>query len=172
MYPQIRPAQLSDIEVITDIYNEAVLNSTASYDEHPQTSQQRRNWFEQHQEQGLSTLIAEIAPDHIVGWAALSFFRPWEGYRYTVEDSIYISQAYQGKGIGTQLLGELLEQAKGMKMHVVMAGLDAQNPASLRLHQKLGFRQVGYLPEVGFKFNRWLDLVLMQRILSPELGDG
>ncbi len=164
----IRPALQRDLDAITQIYNDAVLNSTASYDQHPVSLENRRSWLAQHQHHELPILVAEAADQSILGWASLSFFRPWDGYRFTVEDSIYVAESHRGQGIGTQLLAQLIDQATALELHVIMAGLDAHNPASLRLHQKFGFQQVGYLREVGFKFNRWLDLVLMQRILTVD----
>lgn len=162
----VRSATYSDLSAILDIYNEAVLNTTASYDYQPDTLESRAVWFEAHVQSKLPVFVAELEDNRIVGWSALSSFRRAHGYRCTAEDSIYVAPHHRGQGIGKLLLFPLIESAQQLGLHSIMAGIDADNLASIRLHAAFGFEQVGYLKEVAFKFDRWLDLILMQRLLK------
>lgn len=161
----VRPAAYSDLPAILDIYNEAVLNTTASYDSQPDTLESRAAWLESHVQSQLPVFVAEL-DDSIVGWSALSTFRRAHGYRCTAENSIYVAPDRRGQGVGKLLLFPLIESAQQAGLHSIMAGIDAANIASIRLHAAFGFEQVGYLKEVAFKFDRWLDLILMQRLLK------
>lgn len=162
----IRPAVAGDLPAILDIYNEAVLNTTASYDYEPNTLEQRCRWFEQHQRQGLPVLVAVDATGAVVRWGSLSKYREKIGYRYTVEHSVYVAHDQRGQGAGRLIVMALIEAACKLGKHTVIAGIDANNEASLRLHQALGFEQVAHLKQVGYKFDRWLDVIFMQYILD------
>jgi phosphinothricin acetyltransferase len=170
----VRPAAYSDLTAILEIYNEAVLNTTASYDYQPDTLESRAAWFDAHLQSNLPIFVAELEVDEleerkIVGWSALSTFRRAHGYRCTAENSIYVAPDQRGRGIGKLLLFPLIESAQQLGLHSIIAGIDADNLPSIRLHAAFGFEQVGYLKEVAFKFDRWLDLVLMQRSLQNSV---
>jgi phosphinothricin acetyltransferase len=122
-------------------------------------------WFTQHQREGLPILVAVDAADAAVGWGALSGFREKVGYQFTVEHSVYVAPDQQRRGIGRAIVLASLDSARQLGKHVLIGGLDADNEASLRLHRSLGFEQVAYFKQVGYKFGRWLDLIFMQRLL-------
>lgn len=161
----MRPAIQDDLPAILDIYNEAVLNTTASYDYEPRKLEHRQAWFEKHQAQGLPILVALGASGQVVGWGSLSRYHDRKGYQFTVENSVYVAAAHRGVGVGKALLAPLIEEARRLGMHVIIAGIDAENQASVALHARFGFVTVGRFKEVGFKFGRWLDVIYMQRTL-------
>lgn len=161
----IRPATRSDIPAILDIYNEVVINTTASYDYEPITLDARMAWFEAHASAGYPVYVAEDEGQGVVGWSSLSEFRARIGYRFTVEDSVYIAPGYRGRGLGRQLLAPLIEQARLRGYHAIIAAIDADNVASIRLHAGFGFERVACLRQVGYKFGRWLDVVYMQLLV-------
>ena len=154
----------ADLPAILEIYNHAVLHTTAVYDYEPHTLDMRRQWFEQKQLHRHPVIVSEHGED-IAGFASFGPYRPWAAYKYTVENSVYVHPGFRGKGIGKLLLAEIIEKAKEMNIHVIMAGIDATNEVSIGLHKSFGFREAGHFKEVGFKFNRWLDLAFYQLIL-------
>ena len=161
----VRPAIREDLPQILDIYNEAVLTTTASYDYEPRTLEHRTAWYEERVRDGYAILVASESDGHIQGWAALNPFHARMGYRFTSENSVYVKVDQRGKGIGTMLMPPLLEAARARKLHAIIAAIDAENEPSIRLHARFGFEKVALLKEVGFKFNRWLDVVYMERLL-------
>jgi phosphinothricin acetyltransferase len=161
----IRTAARADVAGILAIYNHAVLHTTASYDYEPSTLEERTAWYEAHVRERLPILVAEDG-DSIVGWSALHAFRPKIGYRYTAENSVYVAAERRRQGIGRALLVPLIHCARELGMHALIAGIDAENTASVQLHAGLGFVQAGHIREVGYKFDRWLDLVFMQLLLQ------
>ena len=167
----IRPAQTTDIPAILAIYNDAVLNTTASYDYEPSTLQQRTLWYEQHQQQGFPVLVAVNEADTVVGWGSLSKFREKIGYQFSVEHSVYVDAAQRRQGTGRLILQALIEAAQAMGKHTMIGGVDASNEASLCLHRSLGFEQAAHFKQVGYKFDRWLDLVFFQRSLEAAHSD-
>jgi phosphinothricin acetyltransferase len=160
----VRRAEDGDLSAIAAIYNDVVLNSTATFDLEPWTPAKQRQWLNEHSHP-YAALVATDGGD-VVGWAALSPFRPKPAYRFTAEDSLYVRADYEGKGIGTLLLVRLLDLAAANGFHSVIARITGDNPVSLRLHRRLGFRRVGVEREVGYKFERWVDVVTMQKILA------
>ena len=160
----IRPAQETDLPAILDIYNDAILNSTASFETVPRTLEEERQWLREHGHP--HAVLAAIHDGDVVGWASLSPFRPKPAYRLTVEDSVYVRADFWGKGLGALLLARLLEVAASNGFHTVIALIVGDNAASLRLHRGFGFRHVGVEREVGRKFDRWLDVVIMQKTLE------
>ena len=156
----VREAGEADQRAILDIYNNAVLHSTATFDVEPRTWEGQQRWFQEHRSP-YAVFVATVG-DTVAGWGSLSPFRPKPGYRFTAEDSIYVHQDYRGRGIGAGLLGLLLEAAGRGQFHTVMALIDGDNDVSIRLHERFGFQEVGTFHEVGFKFDRWLDVVHMQ----------
>jgi phosphinothricin acetyltransferase len=164
----IRPAQpdnACDIAGITAIYNDAVVNTTAIWDEAESTLDDRRLWIAERQAQGFPFLVA-VDGDNVRGYATFAGFRARSGYRYTVEHSVYVASDQQRRGIAAALMPPLIEEAKLRKLHAMIGGIEAENMASIRLHEHFGFTEVGRLPQVGRKFDRWLDLVFMQKTLS------
>jgi L-amino acid N-acyltransferase YncA len=158
---QIRDATEDDLPAILAIYNHAILTSNAVYTETPATLDDRRAWLAARRAQDFPVLVAEDAD--VLGFASFGEFRPWPGYAATVEHSVFVLEAAQRRGIGTALLQRLIEEARHRDKHVMIAGIDAANTASIAMHRKLGFTEAGVLREVAQKFGRWLDLVLMQR---------
>lgn len=160
----IRRARREDCPAILAIYTESVLFSTASYDSEPRTLEHQEAWLEEHSRLDYAVFVAEEAGT-VVGWSSLSPFRDRYGYRFTAENSIYITSSHRGRGIGGLLLAPLLDAARARGLHAIIAGIDASNEASIRLHARFGFEKVGHLREVGHKFGRWLDVVYMERIV-------
>ena len=160
----IRDAQESDLPRMVAIYNDAVLTTTAVYDYKPRSAEDQAAWFKAKQDQRLPVLVAAIN-EEVVGFASYGPFRPWPAYLHSVENSLYVSVEWRGRGIGSRLLPTLIERAAGNGLHTMIAGIDAANEASLRLHAKFGFEPVGRFREVGWKFERWLDLAFLQRML-------
>jgi L-amino acid N-acyltransferase YncA len=160
----IRPATTADLSAVLDIYNDAILNTTAVYDYAPHTLAMRQDWFASKCQAGFPVLVAEMQGE-VAGFGALGHFRAWEAYRYTAENSLYVAPQHRGQGIGKQLLAQLLQAATEMQLHAIVAGIDADNAASLKLHEQFDFREVAHFPQVGYKFDRWLDLKFMQRLL-------
>jgi L-amino acid N-acyltransferase len=161
---EIRPAETADLEAMLAIYNDAILNTTAVYDYKPRTSDLQRQWFEAKQTQRLPVFVAHDRAA-IIGFGSFGPFRPWPAYQFTVENSLYVDSAYRRKGAGTALLASLVTAAQTAGYHAMVAGIDATNEASLALHRKAGFEPVAHFREVGWKFERWLDLVFMERML-------
>jgi len=156
----LREAVEEHLRAILDIYNDAVLHSTATFDLEPRSWEGQQRWFQEHRPP--YAVFVATAGDTVAGWGSLSPFRPRPGYRFTAEDSIYVRQDFRARGIGTALLGLLVEAARRGRFHTVMALIDGDNAVSIRLHERFGFRHVGTFREVGFKFGRWLDVVHMQ----------
>lgn len=166
----VRPAVREDCPGILEIYNEAVLNTTATYDYEPRTLKHRQAWFDDHQRNGYAIFVAVDEFTRIVGWSALSRYHDRVGYRFTVENSVYVAADQRGKGIGKMLLAPLIESAKERGFHAIIGVIDASNEASIRLHRRFGFETAGHFRRVGYKFNRWLDVVYME-LLLPEPKD-
>jgi phosphinothricin acetyltransferase len=164
--PRVRDATVDDVPRILDITNEAIEHTTANWSLEPTTLEERLEWFREHQHRGWPVLVA-VGPDaRVIGFAAYGEFRPKAGYRFTVEHSIYVDAAERGHGIGSTLLAALVERARAAGVHVMIGGVAGDNTASIRLHERFGFTVTGHLRQVGHKFDRWLDLVFVQRTLS------
>ncbi|HLA60089.1 MAG TPA: GNAT family N-acetyltransferase [Puia sp.] len=154
-----------DLQPMLDVYNEAILHTTAVYQEETHTLAMRRKWFEEKQQAGLPVFVAYLNAE-FAGFSSYGPFRNWPGYRYTVEHSVYVAAGFRGRGIGKKLVKALIEHARHQKIHVIIAGIDAAGEASIGLHLSLGFKEVAYFKEVGFKFDRWLDLKFFELILD------
>jgi phosphinothricin acetyltransferase len=165
---QVRPATRTDLPSILAIYNEAVLNTTASYDYEPRTLEHRIAWFETHEAQRLPVFVAVDAEARVAGWSSLSWYHDRKGYRFTVENSVYVAAPLRGRGVGTLLLPPLIESAQALGLCAIIAAIDAENTASIRLHARFGFVQVGHFKQVGFKFGRWLDVIYMEKLLAAS----
>ena len=164
----IRDAREPDLAAMLAIYNDAVLTTTAVYDYKPRSSEQQAAWFAAKQEQGLPVLVAEDG-GAVVGFASYGPFRPWPAYLHSIENSLYVAPERRGRGIGSLLLPALIRHAAERGLHTMIAGIDATNEASLRLHAKFGFERVAQFREVGWKFERWLDLAFLQLMLGRRV---
>ena len=163
---EIRDAAEPDLPGLLQIYNEVIAASTAVFSEEPVTLEDRLQWWRARVAQGYPVLVAADSSG-VAGFATFGDFRTWPGYRYTVEHSVHVRPDLRGRGIGTQLVQELLARAQASGKHVMVAGIDTANTGSIRLHERLGFERTGQMREVGFKFGRWLDLTLLQKVLLP-----
>lgn len=163
----VRDATEADLPGILAIYNEVIATSTAVFSDSPVTLEDRRAWLAARAGQGYPVLVAVGEDDgSVLGFVSFGDFRAWPGYRHTVEHSVHVRADMRGRGIGSALVPPLLERAAALGKHVVVAGIDAANEGSIRMHERLGFERAGLLRQVGRKFDRWLDLVLMQRLLD------
>jgi L-amino acid N-acyltransferase YncA len=167
----IRDGVAGDFEGVTAIYNSLVLTSTAVYNDVPATLENRLGWWQGRVEQGYPFLVA-VEGESVVGYATFGDFRTWPGYRFTVEGTVHIGEGVRGKGIGTRLLTELVGRARGLGKHMMIAGVDAENVASLRFLEGFGFTRAGLLREVGYKFGRRLDLCFLQYPLGAGEAVG
>ena len=162
----IRSAVAGDAAAINDIYNHYVLHSTCTYQEEPETLDERRRWLAAHT--GAHVVRVAVESDGtVVGWASLSAYHPRSAYRFTAENSIYLRHDRLGRGLGSQLLGDLITQARKGGFHSIIAGASADQQASVALHRRAGFVPVSHLRQVGFKFGQWLDVVYLQLPLEP-----
>lgn len=161
----IRPATERDIPAITAIYNEVVANSNAVWTEKQDSEAERLAWMNARRALGYPVLVATEGSE-VVGYGTFGDFRSWPGYRYSVEHSVYIHAGHRGRGLGRTIVNELVSAAAALGKHVLIAGIDGGNDASIRLHQGAGFVEVARMPEIGRKFGRWLDLVFMQLVLD------
>lgn len=161
----IRPATCEDLPGILEIYNEAVVNTTATYDYEPRTLEQRMAWFEDHVKNNYPVFVAVNDEHRVVGWSSLNRYHDRPGYRFTTENSIYVAADQRGKGIGKRLMPPLIDGARARGLHAILAVIDAQNAVSIKLHAAFGFQAVARFKEVGFKFGRWLDVVYMELLL-------
>ncbi|AHG42926.1 N-acetyltransferase [Pseudomonas syringae CC1557] len=167
MQELIRDALPGDLPGILAIYNDAVLNTTAIWNEQPVDLANRQAWHASRQTQGYSILIAVESTGDVLGYASFGDWRPFEGFRHTVEHSVYVRADQRGKGLGPRLMTELIERARACDKHMMVAAIESGNAASIALHDRLGFKITGQMPQVGTKFGRWLDLTFMQLDLSP-----
>lgn len=161
----IRNAVENDLEAILKIVNHAILHTTSNYSYDIQSLADQKKWFIDKKDKGLPILVAKFQ-NQVLGFATYGSFREKIGYQYTIEHSVYVIDDYIGKGIGKLLLSKLIYLAKKQGYHCMIGAIDATNQNSIQFHQKFGFQISGHIKEVGFKFNQWLDLVLMQLILQ------
>jgi L-amino acid N-acyltransferase YncA len=165
---RIRDATAADVPAISDLFNALIATTTVAWRDHPASGDEMREWFASQHEAGHPVLVADV-DGTVVGYACWTQFRGGErfpGYRHTVEHTIHVDGDHHGRGVGRALLDALVVTARQRGIHVLVAGIDADNAASIAFHRAVGFTEVARMPEVGRKFDRWLELVLMQRILS------
>lgn len=153
-------------EAVRAIFNDAIAHSTALYEYRPRSTAVMAGWFAAKRDHGLPVLVAEDAAGMVLGFASWGPFRAFPAFKYTVEHSVYVRSGCRGGGVGTALLTALLQTAASREVHVMVGAVDADNAASLALHQRLGFVHAGRLTAVGYKFGRWLDLDFYQRVLA------
>ena len=159
----VRDAEEADLPGVLAIYNEVIAHSTAVFSDQPATLDDRRAWLGQRRGLGYPVLVAEDAQG-VAGFASFGDFRSWPGYRHTVEHSIHVRAGARRSGVGRLLLEPLIARAAALGKHVMLAGIDGGNAASLAYHARFGFVEAGRLREVGSKFGRWSDLVFLQRV--------
>ena len=160
----IRPATRADLEALTGIYNEAILTTTATFDLEPRTLAERQQWFDDHDERH-PILVAEVG-EQVVGWASLSIWNRRAAYVDTAETSMYVKEEYRGQGIGRQLKQAIIEEARRLEFHTLIAGVAEGSDASLHLNRSFGFELVGTFKEVGYKFGKLLDVTYLQLMLK------
>jgi L-amino acid N-acyltransferase len=159
----IRLATERDLCAINDIYNHFVFNSTCTYQETAEPMESRRAWFAEHGD-GHPVTVVE-GDGKVVGWGSLSPFHKRSAYRNTVENSVYIHHEFHRRGIGSMILRDQIERSRACGRHAIIAAIDGEQTASVKLHAKFGFAEVGRLKQIGFKFGRWLDVVYMEFLL-------
>jgi L-amino acid N-acyltransferase len=163
---QIREAHINDLPVLLSIYNEAILNTTATFDLEPESLEKRKKWFSKYGDK-YPLIVAEWE-GKVVGYGSLSPFREKPAFNPTTELSIYIDSNARGLGIGTALMSELIKRAKEHGFHTMIGGITAGNEGSIALHKKFGFTLAGHFKEVGYKFNDWQDVLFYQLTLPTE----
>lgn len=161
----IRDAAEADLDGILAIYNDAVANTTAIWNETLVDLANRRAWLAERTAAGFPVLVAVNPAGEVLGYASYGTWRTIEGFRHTVEHSVYLRGDQRGQGLGPALMHALIERARQAGLHVMVAAIESENAASIRLHERLGFITTGQMPQVGRKFNRWLDLTFMQLML-------
>ena len=161
----IRPYQPSDASAVREIMNESILHTSHNYDYHPKSLNEVEVLFSEKIRDGFPVLVGEVHGE-VLGYATYGKFRAKPGYSRTLEHSIYLNEKAQGKGLGSEMMRQLIEVAKEQGYHMMIAGMDSENLGSYRFHERLGFRETARMPEVSFKFGKWLTLVFMQLKLS------
>ena len=150
---------------ILDILNEAIVNSTSLYDYQPRGPETMAGWFKA-KDAGRFPVIGAVEGTNLLGFASYGTFRAWPAYKYTVEHSVYVHREHRGKGVGSGLMRRLIDAAREQQFHVMVGGIDADNRASIAMHDKLGFVHAGTVRHAGYKFGRWLDLAFYQLLLE------
>lgn len=158
---ELRDATENELSAIMEIYNDAVLNTTAIWNDTLVDLDNRKDWFAARKQRGFPVIVA-VKDGVVAGYASYGDWRAFEGYRHTREHSVYVHKDARGSGIGKLLMQAVIEHASGNDVHVLIGAIEAENTASIRLHESLGFRVVGRFSEVGTKFGRWLDLTCME----------
>lgn len=161
---EIRQADENDLPAMLAIYNDIIIHTTAVWHSEPHTLQMRQEWFALKMELGHPVYVATDQGE-IAGFSTIGPFRPWHGYRFTVENSVYVATESRGKGIAKLLMPPIIYAAKVLNLHAIVAGIEAENIASIELHKKFGFVEVAHFKEVGYKFDRWLDLKFLELII-------
>lgn len=151
---------------ILDIFNDAILHSTALYDYKPRAPQSMIGWFKAKEVGGYPVVGALDSLGYLLGFASYGTFRAWPAYKYSVEHSVYVHKDHRGKGIGMALVRKLIEAAKAQQYHIMVGGIDVTNSASISLHEKLGFVHAGTIRQAAFKFGSWRDLGFYQLLLE------
>jgi L-amino acid N-acyltransferase len=162
---QIDAAREPDLDAITTIYNDVIATSTAVFNDEPVSVENRRQWWSERRARGFPVLVARDGAE-VLAFGSFGDFRAWPGYRTTVEHTVHVAAAHRRRGIGRRVVEALIGEARSLELHVMIAGVDATNEASLALHRRLGFVEVGRFPQIARKFDRWIDLVLLQLALD------
>jgi L-amino acid N-acyltransferase len=163
---KLRSARIEDLDSITEIYNEAIIKTAATFDTEMKTTDEQKKWFDDHGSKN-PILVAELN-GIIVGWASLSKWSDRCAYSDTAEISLYVREDHQGKGIGRRLIESIIEEGKSAGLHTIIARITEGNEPSIHLHQSVGFAPIGTMKEVGCKFGKRLDVFLMQKIYKNQ----
>jgi len=161
---KIRQATLDDLSGITKIYNEAILKTVATFDTQSKTAEEQKKWFKGHGSK--NPIIVAEQDEAVVGWAALSSYSTKCAYSNTAEISLYVKIGHHGKGIGKKLIEGIVNEGEKAGLHALIARITEGNKTSIYLHESVGFKHVGVLKEVGFKFDKVLDVYLMQKVYN------
>lgn len=156
----------SHSEAIRSILNEAIANTTAIYDYQPRTTAAMQDWFAIKRRSKFPIVGIQNDGGQLMGFASYGMFRERAGYKYTVEHSLYVATPFRNQGVGSGLLEELIQRARLQEYRVMVGGIDSLNQTSIRLHEKFGFQKTASMPQVGYKFGRWLDLHFYQLVLE------
>jgi phosphinothricin acetyltransferase len=159
----IRPATEADLLAILTIFNRAIETSLTIWVETPATLEERHAWFSARRAQGFPVLVAE--DNGVLGFGSFGPFRPYEGFRITVEHSVYVSEQARGRGVGRALLAALIDEARSSGKRVIVGAVDSTNDVSLAMHRSMGFVETGRMPRIGEKRGHRLDMVLLQKEL-------
>jgi phosphinothricin acetyltransferase len=162
----VRPGRADDLPALTALYNHYVATSHVTFDDEPFTVDQRRAWFDHYAESGPHRLLVAVGGEDVAGYATSSPFRPKPGYRTSVEATVYVAEGAAGRGVGSTLYTALFAAIEGQGLHRAYAGIALPNEASLALHRRFGFTDVGVFREVGTKFGRYWDVLWLERPLS------
>ena len=165
MSADVVDAEEGDLPGVLAIYNQVIATTTAVYSSEPSTLVDRRTWMQARKAKGFPVLVVRDDAG-VAGFASYGEFRSWPGYLHTVEHSVHIREDARGRGLGRTLVEALIARARAQDMHVILGGIDAANEASIRMHEKLGFERAAVLRQVGRKFERWLDLLFVQKTLE------
>lgn len=168
LFMHLRDAIGEDVPALLNIHNDAVRTLKAIWTDRQETLESRRAWFDARKAAGLPIIVAEDESGQVVGYGSFGPYREKEGFRLTMEHSVYVLPEARGLGAGRALLERLIEVARQDGYHVLVAAIDGENTGSVALHEKCGFKVVGRLPQVGMKFGDWLDLVLMTLLLDDK----
>lgn len=167
---RLRLATVDDLDAINRIYNHYVPESTTTYDVAATTMAERRQWFEGRADCHPVTVVVEhdanTGAEVVAGWGSLHPFRTRSAYRFTVENSVYVAPDRLRCGIGSAILADQIERARVAGLRAIIAVIDAEQAASITIHAKHGYREIGRFPQIGRKFDRWLDVVFMQRLVE------
>lgn len=161
----IRQAIEEDVNAILKIINHEIQHSTALYDYKERTYVQQLAWFKKKKVDQMPVIVAQLR-NKVVGFGTYGIFRPWDAYQFSIEHSLYVNADNRGLGIGKKLLSELIQLARQNGYHTMIAGIDSSNEGSFHFHKQFGFQEIGTFREIGYKFDRWLDLRFLQLFLS------
>ena len=161
---EIRKAKIEDLPGITSIYNDAIKNTVATFDTKTKTLEEKKVWFDGHGSKNPIIIAEENR--NIVGWAALSKWSNKDAYSNTAEISVYVKDSFKKKGVGKKLIQEILKEGKKVDLHLIIARITNDNQVSVHLHESVGFKQIGVMKECGYKFGKWLDVILLQKLLT------
>jgi len=164
----MREASENDLMAILEIYNDAILNTTAIYAYEPHDIEERKQWYDERKEKGHPVLVYE-EDNKITGFATFEQFRSYPAFKYSLEHSVYVHKDYRKRGIGIRLMKQLIKSANELGYAIMVAAIDSENTGSIELHKKLGFEYAGTIKKSGFKFGKWLDLVFYElKLKGPE----
>ena len=159
---EIRPATIDDLKIITEIYNQAIFKTVATFDTEIKTIEEQKKWFKNHGKK--NPIFVAIFDGNIIGFASLSKYSSRQAYSDTAELSLYIKEEHQGKGHGKKLMDSIIKEGKKVGIHAILSRITEGNEKSVYLHENLGFEHVGIMKEVGFKFGKRLDVILMEKV--------